>query len=148
MAGIRSSVCISKSKRTLYESFSQEYAGFCINLLSAWSNFISLQNFHCITISIQSCLLFYISLQHSLIKESRVLSLSLHNLHLQFLSHTIKFIIISSSSHVIIIIIILTVVVVVVVSGCTAWWSKCPSLAVYRKWRKLKCPIKMAPRSI
>ena len=83
LAEIRWSVCMSKSHRSLWVSFSRIYAGLCIYHLFVWSNL----NFLWITLPTQSCLVLYsfcANLQHLLIMWLMVLSLSPHNLHLLF----------------------------------------------------------------
>ena len=77
---IRWSVCISKSHRSLWVSFSRTDTGLCIYYLLAWSNL----NFLHIS---QSCLALYsfcANLLHSLIMWLMVSSLSPHSLHLLF----------------------------------------------------------------
>ena len=80
------SVCISKSHRSLYVSFSRRGAGLSIHLL-VWSNLNFLHNSQWITLLTPSCLALYsfcANLLHSLIMWLMVSSLSPHNLHLLF----------------------------------------------------------------
>ena len=80
LAGIRWSVCILKSHRSLCESFSRTGAGLCIYHLFVWSNW----NFLHIS---QSCFALYsfcANLLHSLIMWLIVSSLSPHSVHLLF----------------------------------------------------------------
>ena len=87
LAGIRWSVCISKSHRSLCESFSRTGAGLCIYHLLVWSNWNFLHISQWITLPTQSCLALYsrcANLLHSLIIWLMVSSLSPHNLHLLF----------------------------------------------------------------
>ena len=87
LAGIRWSVCISKSQRSLCVSFSRTYSGLCIYHLFVWSNFKFLHNSQWITLPTQSCLVLYsfcANLLHTLIMWLIVSYLSPHNLHLLF----------------------------------------------------------------
>ena len=59
LSGIRWSVCISKSQRILYVSFSTTDSGLCIYKLVLWSNCNALHHSQSITFLTQSCLLFY-----------------------------------------------------------------------------------------
>ena len=80
LARIRWSVCMLKSYRSLFESFSRIGAGLCIYHLFVWSNW----NFLHIS---QSCLALYsfcANLLHSFIMWLIVSSLSPHSLHLLF----------------------------------------------------------------
>ena len=85
-AEIRWSVCISKSNRSLWLSFSRTGAGLCIYHLLAWSNLNFLHISQWITLSTQSCLASYscANSPHSLIMWLIVLSLSPHSLQLLF----------------------------------------------------------------
>ena len=87
MTGIRWSVCMLKSYRSLYVSFSGKGAGLCIYHLLVWSNLNFLHIFQWITLPTQSCLALYsfcANLLHSFIMWLIVSSLSLHILHLLF----------------------------------------------------------------
>ena len=87
LAGIRWSVCILKSHRSLIESFSRTGAGLCIYYLLVWSNLNFLHISQWITLPTQSCLALYsrcANLLHSLIIWLMVSSLSPHSLHLLF----------------------------------------------------------------
>ena len=87
LAGIRWSVCMLKSHRSLCVSFSRTGDGLCIYYLLAWSNFNFLHISQWITLPTQSCLALYsfcANLLHSLIMWLIVSSLSAHSLHLQF----------------------------------------------------------------
>ena len=75
LAGIKWSVCMLKSYRSLCESFSRTGAGLCIYHLFEWSNW----NFQWIALYS-----FCANLLHSLIPWLTVSSLSLHTLHLLF----------------------------------------------------------------
>ena len=69
LAGIKWSVCISKSQKILCVSCSRTDSGLCIYHLLVWSNFSLLYNSRWIKFSTQSCLLLYsfsASLRHSL----------------------------------------------------------------------------------
>ena len=57
LAGIRGSVCMLKSHRSLYKSFSRTCAGLCIYHLFVWSNWNFLHISQWITLPTQSCLL-------------------------------------------------------------------------------------------
>ena len=86
LAGIRLSVCILKSHRSLCESFSRTGAGLCIYHLFVWSNWNSLHISQWTTLPTQSCLALYsfcANLLHSLM-GSIFSSLSPHSLHLLF----------------------------------------------------------------
>ena len=70
LAEIRGSVCISKSHRSLYASFSKTDSGLCIYHSFVWSNFNFLHNSQWITFPTESCLVLYsfcANLLHSLI---------------------------------------------------------------------------------
>ena len=87
LAGIRWSVCMLKSHRSLYESFSWTGARLCIYHLFVWSNWNFLHISQWITLPTQSRLALYsfcANLLHSLIMWLIVSSLSLHRLHLLF----------------------------------------------------------------
>ena len=87
LAGIRWSVCILKSNRSLCVSFSRTSAGLCIYHLFVWSNWNFLHISQWITLPTQACLALYsfcADLLHSLIMWLIVSSLSPHSLHLQF----------------------------------------------------------------
>ena len=87
LAGIRWSVCMLKSHRSLCVSFSRTGAGLCIYHLLVWSNLNFLQISQWITLPTQSCLALYsrcANLLHSLIIWLMVSSLSPHSLHLLF----------------------------------------------------------------
>ena len=87
LAGIRGSVCMLKSHRSLCESLSRIGAGFCIYHLFVWSNWNFLHISQWITLPTQSCLALYslcANLLHSLIMWLIVSSLSPHSLHLLF----------------------------------------------------------------
>ena len=87
LAGIRWSVCMLKSHRSLCESFSRTGAGLCIYHLFVWSNWNSQHISLWITLPTQSCLALYsfcANLLHSLIMWLIVSSLSPHSLHLLF----------------------------------------------------------------
>ena len=67
---IKWSICISKSQRSFFVSFSRTYSKLCIYHLFVWLNFIFLHNYQWITIPNQSCLILYsfcTNLLHSLI---------------------------------------------------------------------------------
>ena len=71
LAGIRWSVCMLKSHRSLCESFSRTGAGLCIYHLFGWSNLNFLQISQWITLPTQLCLTLYsfcANLLHWLIK--------------------------------------------------------------------------------
>ena len=83
----RLSVCMSKSHRSLWVSFSRTGAGLCIYHLLVWSNFNFLHISQWITLPTQLCLVLYsycANLLHSLIMWLIVSSLSPHSLHLLF----------------------------------------------------------------
>ena len=87
LAGIRWSVCILKSHRSLCESFSWTGAGLCIYHLLVWLNLNFLHISQWITLPTQSCLPLYsrcANLLLSLIIWLMVSSLSPHSLHLLF----------------------------------------------------------------
>ena len=87
LAQIRWSVCMSKSHRTLCESFSRTGAGLCIYHLFVCSNLNFLHISQWNTLPTQSCLVLYsfcANLLHSLIMRLMVSSLSTHRLHLLF----------------------------------------------------------------
>ena len=87
LAGIRWSVCMLKSHRSLCVSFSRTGAGLCIYHLLVWSNLDFLHISQWITLPIQSCLDLYsfcANLLHSLIMWLIVSSLWPHSLHLLF----------------------------------------------------------------
>ena len=86
-AWIRWSVCMSKSHRSLYVSFSRTDAGLRIYHLFVWSNLNFLHISQWIPLPTQSCLALYsfcANLLHSLIMWLMVSSLSPHSLHLLF----------------------------------------------------------------
>ena len=87
LTGIRWSLCMSKSHRSLCVLFSWTGAELCIYHLFGWSNFNLLHISQWITLPTQSCLVlysFYANLLHSLIMWLIVSSLSPHSLHLLF----------------------------------------------------------------
>ena len=87
LAGIRWSVCMLKSHRSLCESFSRTGTVLCIYHLFVWSNWNSLHISQWITLPTQSCLALYsfcANLLHSLIMWLIVSPLSPHSLHLLF----------------------------------------------------------------
>ena len=87
LAGIRWSVFMSKSHRSLCMSFSWTGAGLCIYHFLVWSNLHFLHISQWITLPTQSCLALYslcANLVHSLIMSLMVSSLSPHSLHLLF----------------------------------------------------------------
>ena len=87
LAGIRWSVFMLKSHRSLCVAFSRTGAGLCIYHLLLWSNLSFLHISQWITLSTQSCLTLYslcANLLHSLIIWLMVSSLSPHSLHLLF----------------------------------------------------------------
>ena len=87
LAGIRWSVCMLKSHRSLCESFSRTGAGLRIYHLFVWSNWSFLHISQWITLPTQSCLALYsfcANLLTSLIMWLIVSSLSPHSLHLLF----------------------------------------------------------------
>ena len=87
LAGIRWSVCMLKSHRSLCMSFSRTCVGLCIYHLLVWSNSNFLHISQWITLPTQTCLALYSScanLLHSLIMWLIVSSLSLHSQHLLF----------------------------------------------------------------
>ena len=87
LAGIRWSVCMLKSHRSLCVTFSRTGAGLCIYHLLAWSNLDFLHISQWIILPTQSCLALYslcANLLHSLIMGLMVSSLLPHSLHLLF----------------------------------------------------------------
>ena len=87
LAGIRWSVCMLKSHRSLCVSFSRTGAGLCMYHLLVWLNLNFLHISPWITLPNQSCLALYsfcANLLHSLIMWLIVSSLSPHSLHLLF----------------------------------------------------------------
>ena len=87
LAGIKWSVCILKSHRSLCELFSRTGAGLCIYHLFVWSNWNFPHISQWITLPTQSCLALYsfcANLLHSLIMWLIVSSLSPHSQHLLF----------------------------------------------------------------
>ena len=87
LVGIRWSVCMLKSHRSLCVSFSRTGAGLCIYHLFVWSNLNFFHISQWITLPTLSCLVLYsfcANLRHSLIIWLMVSSLSLHSLHLLF----------------------------------------------------------------
>ena len=87
LAGIKRSVCILKSHRSLCVSFCRTGAGLCIYHLLVWSNWDFQHISQWITLPTQSCLALYsfcANLLHSLIMWLIVSSLSPHSLHLLF----------------------------------------------------------------
>ena len=87
LVGIRWSVCMLKSHRSLCVTFSRTGAGLCIYHLLVWSNLNFLHISQGITLPTQSCLALYsrcANLLHSLIIWLMVSSLSPHSLHLLF----------------------------------------------------------------
>ena len=86
-AGIRWSVCMLKSHRSLCMAFSRTGAVLCIYHLLVWSNLTFLHISQRITLPNQSCHALYplcANLLHSLIIWLMVSSLSPHSLHLLF----------------------------------------------------------------
>ena len=89
LARIRWSVCISKSQRILWVSFSRMDSGLCVYHLVAGWKFNFLHSYQWITFPTQSCLVLYslcASLLHSLTIWLTVSSLSLHLLFCWVLS--------------------------------------------------------------
>ena len=87
LAGIRWSVCMLESQRSLWESFSWTGAGLCLYHLIVWSNLNFLHISQWITLPTQSCLVLYsfcANLLHSHIMWLIVLSLSPHSRLLLF----------------------------------------------------------------
>ena len=85
--GIRWSVCMLKSHRSLCVSFSRTGAGLCVFHLLVWSNLNFFHISRWITLLTQSCLALYsfcANLLHSLIMWLSVSSLLSHSLHLLF----------------------------------------------------------------
>ena len=81
------SLCMPKSHKSLWMSFSRTGAGLCIYHLFVWSNLNFLHISKWITLPTQSCLALYsfcANLMHSLIMWLIVSSLSPHGLHLLF----------------------------------------------------------------
>ena len=84
LAGIRWSVCMLKSHRSLCESFSRTSAGLCIYHLFPWSNWNFLHISQWIILSTQSCLALYsfcANLLHSLIMWLIVSSLDFQHIY-------------------------------------------------------------------
>ena len=121
LAGIRWSVCMLKSHRSLCESFSRTGAGLCIYHLFVWSNWNFLHISQWITLPTQSCLALYsfcANLLHSLIMWLIVSSLSPHSLHLLFCC---------------VLSILIGIVIFLGMSlNCTRWWGS--SLEVWEMW--------------
>ena len=89
LTGIKWSVCILKTHRCLWVSFSMIGSGLCIYHLLVWSNLNFLHVSLWIILPTQSCLVLYsfcAKLLHSLIMWLVVSSLSQHYLHLQFVA--------------------------------------------------------------
>ena len=87
LAEIRWSVCMSKSHRSLWVSFSWTVAGLGIYHLFVWSNMNFLHISQRITLPTQSCLVLYsfcANLLHSHTMWVMISSLSPHSLHLLF----------------------------------------------------------------
>ena len=87
LVGIRLSVCMLKSHRSLCVTFSRTGAGLSISCLLEWSNLSFLHISQWITLPTQSCLALYAlcaNLLHSLIMWLMVSSLSPHSLDLLF----------------------------------------------------------------
>ena len=87
LAEIRWPVCMKKSHRSLWVSFSRTGAGLCIYYLLAWSNLNFLYISQWIPLPSQSCLSLYslcANLLHLLIMWLMVSSLSPHSLVLLF----------------------------------------------------------------
>ena len=87
LAGIRWSVCMLKSHRSLCVAFSRTGAGLCKYHFLVWSNLNFLHISQWITVPTQLCLALYsrcANLLHSLIIWLMVSSLSPHSLHLLF----------------------------------------------------------------
>ena len=87
LAGIRWSVCMLKSHRSLCVSFSWTADGLCIYHLFVWSNWNFLHISQWITLPTQLCLALYsfcANLLHSLIMWLIISSLSPHSQHLLF----------------------------------------------------------------
>ena len=87
LVGIRCSVCMLKSHRSLCVSFPRTGARLCIYHLFVWSNWNFLHISQWITLPTQSCLALYsfcANLLHSLIMWLIVSFLSPHSLHLLF----------------------------------------------------------------
>ena len=83
---IRWSICVSKSQRILYVSFSRTDSGFCIYHFFLWSIFNFLHNSQWITLPTQSCLVLYSLCPNLLLILMWLIvsSLSPHNLHQLF----------------------------------------------------------------
>ena len=82
LARFRWSVCISKSQRSLYISFSRTNSRLCVYHLFVWSSLNFLHNSQFITLPTKSCLVlysFWSNLLHSLIMWLIVSSLSRQN---------------------------------------------------------------------
>ena len=87
LAGIRWSVCMLKSNRSLCVAFSRKGAGLCIYHLLVWSNLNFFHISQLITLPTQSCLALYslcANLLHSPTIWLMVSFLSPHSLHLLF----------------------------------------------------------------
>ena len=87
LVGVKWSVCMLKSHRSLCVSFSRTGAGLCIYHLFVWSNWNFLHISLWTTLPTQLCLALYsfcANLLHSLIMWLIVSSLSPHSLHLLF----------------------------------------------------------------
>ena len=87
LAGIRWSVCMSKSHRSLCALFSRTSAGLCIYHWFVWSNLNFFHISQLITLPTQSCLVLYsfcANLLHSLIMLLMVSPLWTLSLHLLF----------------------------------------------------------------
>ena len=84
LAGIRWSVCMLKSHRSLCVSFSRTGAGLCIYYLFVWSNLNFFHISQWITLPTQSCLALYSFCVNSLIIWLIVSSLSPRSGHLLF----------------------------------------------------------------
>ena len=111
LAGIRWSVCMLKSHRSICEGFSWTGDWLCIYHLLVWSNLNSLHISQWTTLPTRSFLALYsfcANLQHSLIMWLIVSSLSPHNVHLLFCC------VLSILALIIIIIIIITIIILLV----------------------------------
>ena len=81
LAEVRWSICITKSQRLLWISFSRTDSGLCIYHLFVWSNLNFLHNSQWITLPTQSCLVLYSlfsNLLYSLIISLIISSVSSH----------------------------------------------------------------------
>ena len=99
LAGIRWSVFMLKSHKSLWVTFSRTGAGLCIYHLLVWSNLNFLHISQWITLLTQLCLILYsfcANLLHSLIMWLIVSSLSLHSLHLFLLLLLLLLLLLSS----------------------------------------------------